>query len=128
MKKKAKILDYLEIVAPILPAPIYWVDTNGASLGANDLVLKAIGLKSYNDLRGKTPYEYYSKDLADRVVKHIKEVVKVKKILSCEDEIIDVTTGKVRFFNAIRGPLLDDEGKVIGVVGTSIESTAEKEA
>ena len=43
-------------------------------------------------------------------------------------KIIDVRTGKYKYFMAIKSPLKNTEGTIIGIVGTSIDITAEKEA
>lgn len=127
MTKKAKILEYLKIVAPILPAPIYWENVNSVILGGNEPIFKASGAMVHDAYVGKTLYELYP-ETAEHIKQHNEEVMKTGEILSQEEVISDITTGEIKYFMAIKAPLRDDEGNVIGIVGTSIDITAEKEA
>lgn len=70
----AKILQYLEIVAPILPTPVYWEDINSTILGANPLVLNAVGFSSFDQYVGKSLYDIYSK-LRIRLPKDIHDAL-----------------------------------------------------
>lgn len=122
----ARILDALEIVAPILPTPVYWHDTKGVVLGINANCLKAIG--ATRDIIGKTPYEFYPKEVAEHVLTHNEQVINTGEILSQDEPMRDIITGKTKIFRSIKAPLCDDDGKIIGIIGSSIEVTAEKEA
>ena len=127
--KKPKIIVHLENVAPFIPFPLYWGDVDTLKvLGANQSCLDAMGASCPEDVIGKTPYDYYPKEIADVIIQHIKKIVELKVPLSQEDPIQDITTGKIRYYNAIRAPLFDDENNVVAIIGTSIEITAEKEA
>ncbi len=130
MDKKPQIITYLEGVAPFIPFPIYWGDAVTLTvLGANQSCLEAMGAKVPEDVIGRTPYDYYPKDIADNIIEHVKKVVAEKKTLSQEDVIQDITTGKTRYYSAIRAPLFDSNNKeVVGIIGTSIEITAKIEA
>lgn len=120
------IFDALDAVAAILPAPVYWHDTTGVVLGINDQCLKAMGAS--REIVGKRPYDFYPKEVADHILEHNKKVMSTEQILSQEEMIEDITTKQVKYFTAIKAPLYDDCGRVIGIVGTSIDITAEKEA
>ncbi|HMT02812.1 MAG TPA: PAS domain-containing sensor histidine kinase [Burkholderiales bacterium] len=121
------VLKALEIVAPILPTPVYWHDVNGVVLGVNEHCLKGMGTIR-EEVIGRTPYEFYPKDVAEHILKHNEHVIKTGQILSQEEVINNITTGKLVYALAIKSPLYNDEGKVIGILGTSIDITAEKEA
>ncbi|HEX4045759.1 MAG TPA: PAS domain-containing sensor histidine kinase, partial [Gammaproteobacteria bacterium] len=121
-----KILEDLAKIASIIPAPIYWEDVDSVILGANEYVLEATGLKALNDYVGKTLYELYPKEMADHIKQHNEEVMRTGKVLSQEETITD-TTGQIKHYAAVKAPLRDDTGTIIGVVGTSIEITAQKE-
>lgn len=128
MAKKAKILELLEVVAPILPAPIYWEDINSIILGGNESVFKATGAGTAAAYIGKTLFELYPREMAEHIKLHNEEVMRTGKILSQEEMILDITTGELKYFTAIKAPLRDADGSVIGIVGTSVDITAEKEA
>jgi PAS domain S-box-containing protein len=124
--KKYNLFELLHIVAPVLPVPVYWHDTAGVLLGINEQCLKAIGTS--REIVGKSPYDFYPKKVADHILEHNKKVMQTEQILSQEEKIEDITTKQVKYFAAVKAPLYDDGGKVIGIVGTSIDITAQKEA
>ncbi|MCC2625243.1 MAG: Sensory box histidine kinase/response regulator [Burkholderiales bacterium] len=128
MKEKEPIFEYLALIAEFIPAPLYWWDVDSRALGGNKRVVKAIGGSTIQDFIGKTPYEYYPYEIADRIVKHNQEVMRVKQTLSQEEPIKDLTTGETKYFIAIKSPLINSDDNTIGVIGTSVEITAEKEA
>lgn len=126
--KKAKIFEHLEMIGKIIPAPFYWLDANNVVMGINDLVIKIIGGRTPSDFIGKNPYELYPKDMADIIVQANEEIMRTGKIISQEEPIEDIITGQSKCFTAVKAPLLDDDGKIIGTIGISIDITAEKEA
>lgn len=90
--------------------------------------MKGTGAPSYDEFVGKTPYGLYPYQLADNIIQHNNEVIRTGKSLSQEESIRDITTGETKHFVAIKAPLRDDDGNIIGTIGTSIDITAEKEA
>ncbi len=126
-KYKSKILDALELISPLIPSLLYWHDQDGIVLGLNEQCLKGIGEKRENVV-GKSPYDFYPKETAEHILQHNKKVMKTEQILSQEEKIADITTGKIKYFTSIKAPLYDDNNNVIGIIGTSIDITAEKEA
>lgn len=121
-----EIFKALEIAAPLLPNPVYWQDRQGVVLGINDHCLEAMGTS--REIIGKTPYEFYPKETAELILNHHNLVMDTGEILAQEERINDITTGKEKYFSSIKAPLYDDEGHVIGIVGTSVDITAEKES
>jgi len=119
------VLDALKIVAPILPIPVYWHDRDSRVLGINDLCLKGMGTTAENVI-GKTPYDFYPKNTADHIVNHHKLVMQTGQLLSQEEFINNITTGQPVYAKAVKVPLRDDNGNVIGILGASIDITTEK--
>ncbi|MBA3537964.1 MAG: response regulator [Tatlockia sp.] len=126
MPNKASILDLLKIVSPILPAPIYWEDVSSVLLGGNEAVFSATGAMLAEAYVGKTLFELYPPEMAAHIKRHNEEVMREGKTLSQEEAIRDIATGELKYFTAIKAPLYDDDGKIIGIVGTSIEITEQK--
>jgi len=124
-RNSVDILKALEMVAPILPTPVYWHDKNGIVLGINEHCLKAIGTSK--EIIGKTPYEFYSKEVAECILSHNEQVMRSEEVLAQEERINDITTGQTKYFSSIKAPLYDEGGNIFGVVGTSVDITAEKE-
>lgn len=127
LKKKTKMLEYLDVVAANLPTPIAWLDVNSVVLGVNEQGLKAVGT-TRNAYVGKSLYEIYPHKMAEHIKRHDEEVVRKGIVMSQEESIVDATTGQIKYFNAIKAPLRDNDGKIIGLVVTGIDITAEKEA
>src|SRR5688500_3136830 len=98
--KKPKIFEYLEIVAPTLPVPIYWKDRDSTVLGANELAVKNIGGKScsFDVFLGKKVHDFHAKQFADLIAYHDEEVMRVGEILMQEEPIIQLTTGEPKYF------------------------------
>jgi len=123
--RKANVLKHLELLAPLFPIPVYWNDLDSMVLGVNEHLLSAVGATS---LKGKTPYDMYPKEIAEHIVKHNKEIIHTGQILSQEEPIKDMSTGRMRYYDAFKAPLRDEDGKIIGTLGISIETTSKKEA
>ncbi|MBP9741877.1 MAG: GNAT family N-acetyltransferase [Burkholderiales bacterium] len=123
----SKIFRALELVAPVLPVSTYWHDVNGVVLGVNEHCLNRIG-SSYQDIVGKSPYEFYPEHTAEHIVSHNTQVIRSGEIMVQEEWIEDITTGKPKCFSSTKAPLYDDEGTIIGVIGSFVEITGEKEA
>jgi len=119
------IIKALRTVEPILPTPFYWMSDQGVVLGINELCLKAMG--TTREIIGKTPYAFYKPEFAAHILKHNAEVISKEEILPQEEWIEDITTKERKCFSSIKAPLYDDVGAIIGIVGTSIEITAQKE-
>lgn len=126
MEKKLNILKLLEIVTPVIPAPIYWENVDSVLLGGNDAVIKGTGAMNRDAYVGKSLYELYPKDMAEHIKVHNEAVMKTGKILSQEEAIEDISTGEFKYFMAIKAPLYDEDGKIIGIVGTSVDITDRK--
>lgn len=124
--QKRKQLEYLEKLAPSMPGPIYWKDKNSIYLGMNEFTLKVTGIKSFADFIGKSDYDLWPQ-FADQVVSHDQEVMRTGKALH-KEEAITLPTGEIRYFTVIKVPLHDDDGNIIGIIGNSIDITAQKEA
>ncbi|HLX53139.1 MAG TPA: PAS domain-containing protein [Aquella sp.] len=128
MRKSGPIFEYLESIAEMIPAPFYWLDLKGRAVGCNTLDWKVIGVPNQSYLIGKTPHGYYPKDIAEVLYEDTIKVLQTGKNSQMEDVIVDFTTGKRKYFSAVRSPLRNKNNEIIGVVGTSIEITEEKEA
>lgn len=125
-QNKPKILEALDMVAQILPAPVAWLDTDSVVIGVNDRGLKAIG-STREAYVGKTLYEIYPREMANHIKKHDQEVIQTGKILGQEESVTNVATGKVQYFYALKAPLWDENKKVIGLVVTAIDITEKVE-
>ncbi|HLX53140.1 MAG TPA: PAS domain S-box protein, partial [Aquella sp.] len=96
--------------------------------GLNTLSMEGVGALKKEDVIGKNAYEQYKdKDVANWLQQAIDGVLRTGIPSKTEDRNIDMT-GKVRYFLSTRSALRNKKNEIIGMIGTSIEITAEKEA
>ncbi|RDH39812.1 MAG: PAS domain S-box protein, partial [Candidatus Aquirickettsiella gammari] len=117
----------LNIIAKA-PGHFYWKDKEGVYQGSNDAQAIFLGYKSGKDLIGKTDFDLPWKAQASYLQKIDKQVMETEKEYSVE-EIVDRYAGiKIIFFSR-KIPLYDPKTKkVIGIIGTSLDITASKQA
>lgn len=127
--KYEKLLTHLHFMTEFMPIPFYWLDKDQKYLGVNNLALHMIGANfSQKELVGKTPLDIYPEAMARDIMLHHSDVVRTGQLFLGEEAIENITTKEVVHFNAIVGPLHDDDGNIIGTMGTSIDITGKKEA
>jgi PAS domain S-box-containing protein len=124
---KIGVFKLLEMVAPIIPTPLYWMDKDGVVIGINGQCLKGMGA-TQEDIIGKMPYMFHAKEAAENILEHNNLVMRTGEILSQEEVTKNLTTGKPVYALSVKAPLYDDDGNVIGIIGTSVDITAEKES
>lgn len=116
--------NYLRNIIESVPGSIYWKDKNGVWVGANTHTFKTTGISAEN-LLGKTDYELWpehAKELRENDIK----VMNTGCTLSKEESVI-LPNGKKRYYAAEKMPLRDSNGKIIGIIGNSIDITELKE-
>lgn len=118
------IVKQIEIIADFLPGNYWWKDVSGRYFGCNNATAKLLGLKSKAEIVGKTDHEMPWSQYADELVKNDKEVMQagVTKII---EESMLTREGK-RIFLVVKAPLKDDQGNIIGTIGTSSDLTEQK--
>lgn len=126
LKPLKTVFDALELVAPIVPVPLYWHDTQGHVLGLNDACLEIMGAPGRAAIIGKTPFDFYPEDTATMIWSHSEEVIRRKEILSQDEPINQIESGEYMYAKAIKAPFYDSNGKVVGIIGCSVDITAEK--
>ncbi len=113
-----------------LPEYVYWTDQRGALLGCNQGVLNYFGVESINEIIGKTPLEIgrllkWQKAITEALQKNNEEVI-YSGIPKTIEEIIFSTKGERTVFLSHKAPLRNNKGKIIGMIGTSMDISALK--
>ncbi len=125
--KKNNALEYLERIANIFPAPLYWLDLNQYYLGVNETLLKTAAAFSFEQVfAGKTPYDLFPFKMAHDIVRHHQEVLRTGKSIMTE-ESVKILTGKILYLSVAIAPFYDEDNQLIGTIGTSIDMTSQKE-
>ncbi|MCC2644408.1 MAG: sensor histidine kinase [Burkholderiales bacterium] len=119
--EQMKIMQIIDVVN----ASIYWKDKSGHILGCNKYMVDMFGAKDRRELIGKTDYDLYPPEIAGTISKMDTLVMKDGPHESEEQVIFN---DEERIYLSAKNRLLDNYGKVIGIVGTSIDITAQKKA
>lgn len=102
------------------PGHIYWKDIDGVYLGSNIEHAQYCGVDNPSDIIGKNDEELFGSDTAALILKTDMKVITTGK----EHVVEESDRGKC--FLSKKIPLKDDNGKIIGVLGTSINITEQK--
>jgi two-component system, OmpR family, aerobic respiration control sensor histidine kinase ArcB len=124
-KNALEVRDYLENIIALMPGHVYWQDRKGAILGCNDQQAKSFGIDSRKDIIGKTAYDFLPKGQADLLTQLNEKVMRSnKKYVSEESGIMG--DGKLHTYISQKVPLHNPRGKVVGILGTSMDITERK--
>ncbi len=102
------------------PGNIYWKDRNGIFLGCNVEHAKYFGVESPNDIIGKTNYDLLDEENAA----YVTEVD--EKVMTTGQEYVTEESDGTRFFLSKKIPLRDSNNNIVGIFGTSINITDQK--
>ena len=128
-KNSFRKLEILENILAMMPAHVYWVDEDGVYQGCNDNQAKSAGLTSRKEIVGKTnkdlPWNINAETLPDDLDKINREVMKSGKSIITEEPAV-LSSGEHVIFLSNKVPLHNGKGKIIGMVGISIDITDKK--
>ena len=122
----------LKAVIDSIPGSIYWKDLKLVYLGRNKSALEksiAVGLHKEGMKKdfviGKTDYDFFPKDVAEQYRTNDLEVIKSGKEISKEEELF--LPGKQKLVQiSQKKPLYNEQGKIIGIVGNTVDITDRK--
>jgi PAS domain S-box-containing protein len=118
---------YLDNILRRMPGSVYWKDRNGVYLGCNQMQAEMAGLESPDDMIGKTDSEMPWKEISGILAEVDQRIMNT----GVSEEIIErptLSSGIQLIMLTNKSPLYDLEGKIIGIVGTSLDITALKQA
>ncbi|MEL6555328.1 MAG: ATP-binding protein [Cyanobacteria bacterium J06621_11] len=119
----------LQLVMDSLPECIFWKDVNSVYLGCNQKFADVAGFEKPEDLSGKTDYDMaWKKEESDYFVMCDRRVVESGKAEIGIIEPMRQADGQQTWLETNKIPMFDDQGQVIGVMGTFQDVTAKKEA
>ena len=110
----------LEHIISVFPASVYWKDIEGKYLGCNLCQAKLLNLPSPEAIKGKTDFDFYLADEANRLRSVDLKVARSKKSETIQEEGTLPNLGKRKFLSK-KIPLLDKKDNVIGIVGVSMQ-------
>ena len=99
---------------------VWMKDLDGRFITVNESYAKHLGV-SVSDVVGKTDYDFYPKEAAEKYRQNDNELITNGKAMSLEEEI-DMPGGKIVTIT-YKTPLLDLNHNIIGTIGYNREIT-----
>jgi PAS domain S-box-containing protein len=110
-----------------LPDGIYAKDTAGRKTLANPADLKVMGCKNEAEAIGKNDFDLFPKEIAEKFWADDQKVIAGQPVTDREEYFFD-ETGRKRWLLTSKLPLRDQQGNIIGLIGTGRDITQLKEA
>lgn len=107
-----------------LPGHVYCKNKAGIYLDSNTNNWKDIGLESLSELKGKTDYDLFSTQEADRL-RAVDEAVMRTGLLKIVEEEIQTHSG-IAYYLSHKIPLRNKKNQIVGILGVSIDITDAK--
>lgn len=98
-------------------------DTNFIYRAASDVFAKMAGFTSADEIIGKTDYDLFNQELANKYRSDDKDVIEYKNNIDGITEHIPDKEGVERFTKTWKKPLFDENGKIIGLYGIGRDVT-----
>jgi two-component system aerobic respiration control sensor histidine kinase ArcB len=126
-KKKQKVIKIPpEHIIEEFPGHLYWKDMDGHYLGANLEQAKSLGFANASELIGKTDFDFIWHGQA-RQLRLVDEEIMASGQAYILEEIVDTEFEENQTFISKKSPLRDQNGDIVGVIGTSINITHQKQ-
>jgi PAS domain S-box-containing protein len=126
-KEKAEESEtYLFAIIENQPGLVWLKDANGRFQKVNSKFLNACGVSDISMLIGKTDFDIWPQELAEKYVKDDQKVMNSGKSYITEEVILD--KDKYLWFETFKTPVFNENGKVIGTTGYSFDISERKTA
>lgn len=106
-----------------LPQKVFHKDKNSVYVSCNEMYARDLNITP-DEIEGKTDYDFYPKDLADKYRADDKRVMESGQTEEFEEEYI--RNDQEFFVQTVKTPVRDDEGKVTGILGIFWDITERK--
>ena len=101
---------------------IYWKNREGVYMGCNSMEAEILGFQSPDEVIGKTDFDLSWKKISSILRESDQRVMKTGK----PEQIMEypiLANGKQAIMLTTKAPLYDNNKKIVGIVGTSIDVT-----
>ncbi len=106
-----------------VPDPMYLKDTESRFLFANEPLAEFMAGGEPDLVIGKTDRDFYPREVAERLIKEEKEIMRTGRPLLDKEEEVRTLRGTVRWYLTTKVPLRDPSGGITGLVGISRDIT-----
>ena len=120
VKGKKQLFDENHLLYTLIdnmPDFIYIKDTDSKFIVANQKIMDVHGLKSRDEVIGKSDHDFYPRELADKYRSNEKAIIRTgSPLINHEERSLDEKGNEI-YLSTTKIPLHDAEGKIIGIVG-----------
>jgi two-component system, sensor histidine kinase and response regulator len=113
----------LQSLMDYIPDTIYFKDIEGRFTRINKAQSEAMGIASPEDAVGKTDFDFWAPEFATAAFQDEQKLLKSGIPLLGKEEKVERSGGWSRWMSASKVPIIDDDGKIIGLVGVSRDIT-----
>ena len=92
-------------------------DREGRFVYANKILINHFGMKSLNDLLGRTDFDVLRLDLAEKYREDDIKIMTEKIVLRNKLELVGDGKGNVHWFLTTKAPLKNINGEIVGIEG-----------
>jgi len=119
-----EITNYFTSVIDKIPCYVYWKSSESEYLGCNILVAEYFGLKSTTDIIGKNDFDLFKdRDFAKDYQEQDRQVFSTGKPILQFPSDLKSNDGTVNKTLVSKVPIADLSGKIIGLVGITLDVT-----
>lgn len=94
-------------------------DKNGLIIAANQLTWERCGCSNEEEIIGKTDFDFFPKDLAEKFVQDDRKVIETGVPIINMPELAPNKEGVIQCYVTNKMPLYDNDGEIIGMAGTT---------
>ena len=121
LEREHSVAKNLSQLIDCIPGSLYWKDSEGRYLGCNMFMVKTAGLKSLNEIIGKTDFELWPTN-AKKIRENDVSVMESNKPIFLEEKI-RIHSGEIMYFASNKVPLTDELDNVVGIICNSLDIT-----
>ncbi|RMS26883.1 hypothetical protein ALP69_04785 [Pseudomonas syringae pv. aceris] len=126
-EERDRLNELLRIFTAAVPGVVYAKDLEGRMLVANRGTAELIG-KPPAFFIGKTDLEFLDDPQQARVLMETDRRIMQNNVSEQIEEHVNLPDGSAATWLSTKAPLLDENGEVIGLIGSSVDVTARKKA
>jgi len=118
----------LRTLIDIIPDCVYVMDAECRKVLSNPADLKAMGMKSLDEVIGKTDFDVFPREVAEQFRADDMSVITTGQPLVNKEEVVPSADGSTRWILTTKVPLRGEDGEIVGLVGVGRDISARKTA
>ncbi len=128
LTRERKLVRLLHTLLDTLPDFVYIKDTKSRFLFANKSVSLAMGVKTPDDVIGKTDFDFHPPELAQQYYDDEQALIRSgQPLINREEPVKDQEAGEIRWFLTSKIPFFDHRGHMEGFIGINRDITQRRQ-